>query len=168
MTNVIKGKRILVVDDERDVCQVIQDELSQCEVDTAETYDAAKQKLARSKYDVVILDIMGVRGYDLLSEFSRKAPCIMLTAHALSPQDLKTSMVGHAALYLPKEELGRIDEYIAKVLLVKEPLWTWLFKRLDFSKWFGKGWASFDLDFFKDFQLSEAEVMGDLQRERRD
>ena len=163
MLDVLKGKKVLVVDDERDICQVIVDELPHCEVDTAETYDTAKGKLSKNRYDVVILDIMGVRGYDLLSEFSTRAPCIMLTAHALSPQDLKTSMVGHAVLYLPKEELGRLDEYIAKVLLVKDPLWTWLFKRLDFTRWFGRGWATFDLDFFKDFRLTEAEVVSDLE-----
>ena len=163
MLDVLKGKKVLVVDDERDICQVIVDELADCEVDTAETYDAAKAKLSKNRYDVVVLDIMGVRGYDLLSEFSSRAPCIMLTAHALSPQDLKTSMVGHAVLYLPKEELGRLDEYIAKVLLVKEPLWSWLFKRLDFTRWFGRGWTSFDLDFFKDFRLTEAEVVSDLE-----
>src|SRR5439155_20406799 len=104
---------------------------------------------AETKYDVVILDIMGVRGHDLLKEFSSAAPTIMLTAHALTSQDLKRSMVGKAVLYLPKEELGRLDEYVAKVLTTRQPLWSWLFNRLDFTRWFGHGWMSIlqDIDF---------------------
>ena len=46
-------------------------------------------------------------------------------------------MTGKAVLFLPKEELGRLDEYVAKALGTKEPLWTWLFRRLDFRRWFG-------------------------------
>lgn len=166
--SVLQGKKILVVDDEPDVCQIVVDELPQCSVDTAESYEAARARLAATSYDVVILDIMGVRGYDLLAEFSSKAPCIMLTAHALSAQDLKKSMVGRATLYLPKEELGHLEEYVAKVLMVKEPLWHWLFQRLDFSRWFGRNWMSFDLDFFRDFSLTEEEVIEDLEGGRRE
>ena len=166
MASALKGRRILVVDDEVDVCTMIEDELSQCQIDIASTYEEARARLAGGRYDVVILDIMGVRGHDLLEEFSSKAPCIMLTAHALTPQDLKRSMVGHAVLYLPKEEIGSLEAYISKVLLVKEPLWNWLFKRLDFSRWFGEQWMMFDAAFFRDFKITEEEVLDDLNQGR--
>ncbi len=172
MARLLDGKRVLVVDDERDICEMIADELSMCAVDSASTYEEAHRKLAAGKYDLVILDIMGVRGHDLLEEFATKAPCIMLTAHALTPQDLKKSIVHRAVLYLPKEELGRLDVYAEKVL---DPtrgdgkgLWRWLFGRLNFSRWFGKGWMSFDMDFFKDFQLTEQEVLDDLHHRERE
>lgn len=163
MLHVLKGKRVLVVDDEPDVCEMVKEELSNCNVDTAWTYDEAKAKLSRGTYDVVVLDIMGVRGHDLLDEFATRFPCIMLTANALSPENLKKAMIGRARLYIPKEELAHVDEYVAKVLLVKEPLWGWLFKKLDFRRWFGQSWLGFDADFFKGFALSDDEVRRDLE-----
>jgi DNA-binding NtrC family response regulator len=172
MARLLDGKKVLVVDDERDVCDMIVDELSMCAVDTASSYDEARKSLAAKKYDLVILDIMGVRGHELLEEFAAKAPCIMLTAHALTPQDLKRSIVQRAVLYLPKEELGRLDVYAEKVLDPtgedRQSLWNWLFGRLNFSRWFGKGWMSFDMDFFKDFNLTEQEVLDDLHHRERD
>jgi DNA-binding NtrC family response regulator len=162
MPSALKGKRVLVVDDEVDVCDMIADELSMCAVERSLTYEDARERLGRTKYDVVILDIMGVRGHELLAEFAAKSPCVMLTAHALTPQDLKRSMVGHAVLYLPKDELGNLEEYLQQILEVKEPSWNWLFKRLDFSRWFGTRWTLFDADFFKDFAITDAEVLEDL------
>ncbi len=164
MAGVLRGKRILVVDDEPDICALIVDELPQCQVDTAGTYEDARARLAAGRYDVVVLDVMGVRGYDLLAEFSSKVPCVMLTAHALTPQDLQRSIDGKAALYLPKEEIGRLDEYLARVVSAREPLWSWLFRRLDFSRWFGSDWLQ--IDYFKELKLDEAEVMEDLEGRR--
>src|SRR5262245_11241123 len=116
MATSLEGKKILVVDDEPDIGQLAKALLVKANVDIAETYQEAKQKLTAGKYDVVILDIMGVDGHALLNEFSGKFPCIMLTAHALTPQDLKKSVEGQAVLYLPKDELHQIESYVLKVL----------------------------------------------------
>jgi CheY-like chemotaxis protein len=142
MLQALEGKRILVIDDEPDVCQFIALELSRCTVDTAGTYERARELFAANAYDAAVIDIMGVRGYELLAEFSARTPCIMLTGRALTAKDLKRSMESKAVLYLPKEELGFLDEYIAKVLVTKEPLWSWLFRRLDFRRWFGRTFQS--------------------------
>lgn len=142
MPTPLEGRKILVVDDVRDICDLIREELgSACEVEGAETYAIAREKLASKRYDVAILDIMGVRGFDLLAEFRDEVSCIILTAHALAPADLERSVRGRAALYLPKDELGRIEDYVEKVLTRSEPLWPWLFRRLDFGQWFGEGWT---------------------------
>jgi CheY-like chemotaxis protein len=137
MLDSLTGKRILVVDDEPDVCRFVGFELAECEVEAAVSYDEAVQRFSSVKYDLAILDIMGVDGYKLLDRFSSQVPCIVLTARALSGKDLERAMAGRAILYLPKEELGRLDEYVAKALVAKEPLWPWLFRRLDFKRWFG-------------------------------
>lgn len=68
---VLQGKRILIADDEDDVLATIQELLSSCRVDTASTYEEARVLLESVDYDAVILDIMGIRGYDLL-EISRR------------------------------------------------------------------------------------------------
>jgi CheY-like chemotaxis protein len=163
MLHTVKGKRILVVDDEPDVCQMIVDDFPQCTVETAATYEDGRAKLSSGTYDVIVLDIMGVRGYDLLDEFGRKAPCIMLTAHALTAEDLKRSIDRRAVLYLPKEELARLDEYIAKVIGAREPLWGWLSRRIDFGRWFGRGWMALDDKAFRDLGFTDAEIMKDLE-----
>jgi hypothetical protein len=60
---------------------------------------------------------MGVDGYELLKiANSRNFPALMLTAHALSSEDLKRSAEDGAAYYAPKEMMGNIQEYVADVL----------------------------------------------------
>ena len=68
MPNQLKGKQILAVDDEQDVLDILGEELDDygVELDRASSYEEAIQRLASLTYDLVILDIMGVRGFDLL------------------------------------------------------------------------------------------------------
>jgi CheY-like chemotaxis protein len=142
MLEALKGKRILVVDDDEGVRAMIADDLAGCEVDTAATHDEARRKLAALRYDLAVLDVMGVRGYELLEEFGARVPCIMLTARALQREDLDRAIAGRAVLFLPKEELAFLDEYAAKALVSREPLWPWLFRRVDFARWFGGEWSA--------------------------
>jgi DNA-binding response OmpR family regulator len=62
----LKDKVILVVDDEPDVLEVVEEELDMCIVHKAKDYKTALQFLAMYTYDVVVLDIMGVNGLQLL------------------------------------------------------------------------------------------------------
>ncbi len=56
----LKGKTILVVDDEEDVLETIKDILETSNIDTALDYNTAVEKIFLNKYDLAILDIMGV------------------------------------------------------------------------------------------------------------
>jgi len=119
--SVLDGRRILAVDDEPDVLAVLKEEIVEaspsCQFDTATTYEDAAKKLETGNYDLVILDIMGVRGFDLLSlAVSRNLKVAMLTAHALSPEALKRSFEMRAMAYLPKEKLGEIVPFLEDVL----------------------------------------------------
>ena len=112
--SVLKGKTILVVDDESDVLTVLEEEIKEvCPnaiVDKATTYKEATERLASWTYDLVVFDIMGVRGFDLLkSAVLRQFPVVMLTAHALSPEALRQSIELGARAYLPKEKTGRLS-----------------------------------------------------------
>jgi CheY-like chemotaxis protein len=109
--SVLDGKTILAVDDEPDILTVLKEEINgacpNCTFDTAATYEEAAKKLESNYYDVVVLDIMGVRGFDLLDlAVKHKFPVAMFTAHALSPEALKRSIEMGARAYLPKEKLG--------------------------------------------------------------
>jgi len=107
----IQGIRILAVDDEPDILETIVEVLDGATVDCARSYEEATERLspgesrtpANLKYDLAILDIMGVDGMALLTQtVNQRIPTVMLTAHAMNPQTLKASIVNGALSYLPK------------------------------------------------------------------
>jgi len=135
--SILNRKRILAVDDEPDILIVLEEEIlavaPNCKVDKAKTYEEAVDKLKSQIYDVVILDIMGVRGFDLLAlAVSRNLRVAMLTAHALTPEALKRSFEMKARAYLPKEKLGEIVPFLEDVLTYEYlPGWKRLVLKLD-------------------------------------
>ena len=133
----LNGKRILAVDDEPDVLEVLQEEIldtcPDCIFDKATTYEEADRMLKASAYDVVILDIMGVRGFDLLdSAVDKNMKAVMLTAHALNPEALKRSYDQKARAYLPKEKLGEIVPFLEKMFEYEfPPGWKYVMRGLE-------------------------------------
>jgi len=90
---ILKDKKILIVDDEPDILETLMELLDMCLIDSAPDFETAKKFLSKNTYDAAILDIMGVRGYDLLQITTQKEiPALMLTAHALSPEHLIKSI----------------------------------------------------------------------------
>jgi DNA-binding NtrC family response regulator len=114
---IIRGRRVLIVDDEKDVLDTLTDLLQVCKIDQASSFEDAKALLETEEYDVAILDIMGVNGYKLLEiAKSKKVAALMLTAHALSEADLRKSAEGGASYYAPKEEIDSIAIFVADVI----------------------------------------------------
>lgn len=158
MEDVLKGKRILIVDDEPDILETLAEILDMCLIDTAPDFETAQKFLNKNTYDLAILDIMGVRGYDLLELANeRDIPALMLTAHAVSPDNLVRSIKGGAQSYLPKDKISDIPLYIRDILEVREKGDTeknakW-FERLEpyFDKKFGEGWKKKDREFWDVF-----------------
>jgi DNA-binding response OmpR family regulator len=151
----LKDKVVLVVDDEPDVLETVEEELDMCLVHKANDYDTALQYLLSYTYDFVILDIMGVNGFELLkNSVSRGFPTIMLTAHALSPESLKKSIKLGAVTFLPKEKMSELSSYLEDVLTGGgKPIWQKLFDRMGgfFNKRFGPDWKEKD-KFFEEFE----------------
>ncbi len=153
----LKGLRVLAVDDEQDILDTIEEVLDEAQVDQAKDYDSASQKLKETKYDLAILDIMGVNGFVLLAEAAvRGIPTVMLTAHSLNPPSLKDSIQKGAISYLPKEELAKLDKILSEVLDTHkrgESTWKHLFQRLgrSFDKAFGQDWMKDDQNFWKNY-----------------
>ena len=142
----LRGKRILVVDDEVDILETLREQLEECVVDTAPGFEEARQLLGKNAYDAAILDIMGVKGFDLLAITTEKdIPTLMLTAHALSPGNLIRSIKKGALAYVPKEEIHDIKTFLLDILEAHEKgergLGKW-FARLEdfFNKKFGEYW----------------------------
>ena len=151
----LKGIRVLAVDDEKDILDTIEDVLDGAKVERAEDHDSAAKKLKESKYDLAILDIMGVDGLDLLVEaVDQGVPTVMLTAHAMNPDSLKESINKGALAYLPKEELSNLDDLVNDLLEAHKKgnsTWRLLFQKMGkfFDKAFNDGWDSDDPEFWK-------------------
>ena len=153
----LKGKHILAVDDEADILETISEILDTSTVDTARDYQSASQKIKERKYDLAILDIMGVDGLQLLAEtVRREIPTVMLTAHAISPETLMESIQKGAISYLPKESLADLDSLLNDLLAAfhrGEPPWKLLFDKLGdfFDERFGPDWKEKNRDFWTEF-----------------
>ena len=106
--------------------------------------------------DLVILDIMGVDGFDLLDIATKRGvPAMMLTAHGLSAENLKKSAEKDACCYIPKEKMDEIEVFVADVIEAvdkgKNP-WTKCFERLGrfYDKKFGgKDWREKEKAFWE-------------------
>ncbi len=155
--SILKGKEILAVDDDGDVLALIDEELEEYGVilDTATSYEGALEKMSGLTYDLAILDIMGVRGFELLTfAINKKIPVVMLTAQAISPESLKKSIELGARAYLPKDQLGGMAPFLEDVLeLSYQSAWTRVFERLasNFGKAFGPDWRQSEKDFWEKF-----------------
>jgi DNA-binding NtrC family response regulator len=160
-SGLLKGKKILAVDDEPDILKVLEDLLSMCKVVTASTFQEAKNMLESQVFDIAILDIMGVDGYGLLEIANKKnIPVVMLTAHAFTSDNLVKSIKEGAASYIPKEELRNIEKFLNDVLEAKkkgENTWGSWQERLPtsyFEKRWGAAWQDADQEFWERFRAS--------------
>jgi DNA-binding response OmpR family regulator len=167
--DILAGKKMLIVDDEPDVMETLEEMFATCIIDKARNFDAGKKLLEKNAYDVTILDIMGVKGYELLRIANQKGiPALMLTAHALSPDNLIRSIKEGAQSYVPKDKLSELPSFISDILetshKVAEKRGRW-FARLKpfFDKRFGEGWREKDKEFWRDFDAHHIIGKKDLE-----
>ena len=144
--NLLTGKRILIVDDEPDVLESLADLLTECKVAKAINFEQAKDLLENQYFDMAILDIMGVDGYGLLKICTEKrVTAVMLTAYAITPEDIKKSYEKGAASFIPKEKMAEIPMYLADIYEAREKgknlWWRWFDRLADYcEKKFGPDW----------------------------
>ena len=138
----ILGKKVLIVDDEKDILDILTELLELCKLDTASSFEEAKDFLDRYDYDIVILDIMGVKGFALLEIAKQKGiPALMLTAHALTEDSLKKSAQEGASYFVPKDEIAQIATFVADVLEAREK------NKNPWVRWFERLSGTFDIIF---------------------
>ena len=154
-SSLLKDKVVLVVDDDEDVLETVEDILDMCLVHKAKDFETARQYLMSYTFDIVILDIMGVNGFELLkTSVTRGFPTVMLTAYALTPEALETSIKLGAVSFLPKEKMGDLETFLGDVVQREgKPVWEKLFERLGafFGKRFGPDWKKRN-QFFEEFE----------------
>ena len=154
--SILNGIRVLAVDDEPDVLDTLEDLLDGYAgliLDRATDYDTGYHLLRSWTYDAVILDIMGVRGFDLLNASVHLGfPTVMLTAHAFSAKALQTSIEMGARAYIPKENMIDIADFLEDVLALEYGSGLKrMFQRLGgiFNKKFGSRWMEDEKTFWE-------------------
>ena len=144
---ILDGKKLLLVDDEPDVLDTLADLLAQCRIQTATSFSEAETLLENEDFDLAVLDIMGVAGYELLKIATRrKIPTVMLTAHAIGPEHVVKSHDEGAASYLPKEEMINIESVLADLLEDRAQ------NRNPWQRWVDRFASYFDKKFGPDWQ----------------
>ena len=144
--DLLDGKRILIVDDEPDVLDTLEDLLTMCKITKASTFELARALLEDQYFDMAILDIMGVHGYKLLELCNQKRVIgVMLTAYAMTPEDIKRSYENGAASFVPKEKMADIATYLIDIYEAKEKgkslWWRWYDRLASYcEKKFGPDW----------------------------
>lgn len=106
-------KRILIVDDERDLCAILDFNLRSAGYETAVAHSAeeALQRIDNEHFHLLFLDVMmeGMSGFEMARHLHHSIPIIFLTA-----KDTEEDM-------LEGFQLGA-DDYIAKPFSIKEVL----------------------------------------------
>lgn len=166
----LKGKRLLIVDDEPDILDTLIELLDTCVVETAPSFETALKFLEKNTYDAAIFDIMGVRGLDLLKvAVNRDIPVLMLTAHGLDPDTLVLSIKAGARAYVPKDEIADIQTYLLDLLEAREGAVhkrsKWYFRlKPFFDDKFGIGWREAERAFWKGFDLEASLSREELEK----
>ena len=157
-TKILEGKKLLIVDDEPDVVETIKDLLDKSIIDTAVDFETGEKLLKRNKYDIAVLDIMGVNGYELLKIANKKGvPTLMLTAHALSPDNFSKSILGGAKAYIPKEKMTEIGIYLSDLLKAQEGIEKP-------SRWFSQLESFFNVRFGTDWLKDYRELRNEIEK----
>jgi CheY-like chemotaxis protein len=148
--DILKGKRLLVVDDELDVLETIEEQLSQCRLTSATDYETASKIIASESFDLAILDIMGVNGFALLKEcHDRNIPAVMLTAHSITVESVNKALKLGAVSFLPKEEMASFPILVREIfeeLAAGHTHWKRLFERMGpfFREKLGLSWKDLE------------------------
>ncbi|MEJ2718185.1 MAG: response regulator [Deltaproteobacteria bacterium] len=148
MTESLDKKKILVVDDEPDVLETIAEVLEMCHIDTAADFHKAEHLLKTKSYDMVILDIMGVKGLHLIDvAVQRNVLAVMLTAPAFNPEYLMKSRERGAISCFPKEDIAELDSLLTELYQVIEDggqPWNYTMQRIEplLDERFPPGWKS--------------------------
>ena len=103
-----KAAKIIVVDDERRICQNVKKILSNSDYEVFQALNAteALEKMSRQSFSLLISDIVmpGINGLELLKRVKKQWPttkAIMMTAYASTDTAAKAIRLG-ALDYIPK------------------------------------------------------------------
>ncbi|MDZ7579948.1 MAG: response regulator [Deltaproteobacteria bacterium] len=169
-SDILKNKRLLIVDDEPDVLETLLDVLDMCVIDTAPNYETALKFLEKTPMMPPYSTSWGCWGlYLLTTAVTSGIPVLMLTAHALNPDTLVSSIKAGARAYVPKDEMADIQNFLIDLLAAREGTdhkrsrWFTRLKPV-FDRKFGPGWREKDRSFWNDFDLKPTISREELEK----
>ena len=167
--SLLENKHILIVDDEPDVLDTLEELLGMCQLTRAESFEDAKTKLESGSFDLAVLDIMGVDGFALLDMAQEKGVlAVMLTAHALTPENTIKSYKMGAAYFIPKEKMMDIAVYLNDVLQAvqeKQNYWNTWMERVGqyYDDRFGPNWKDDKSNFWKALAKKDWKMASEIE-----
>ena len=160
--DILKDRKILVVDDMPDMLDTVEDLLDMCVVHKAKDHETALKLIEMNKYDIVVLDIIGVDGFSILKKTVRMGiPSVMLTSNDLTKEALNKAAKLGASAFLPKEKVADLEIFLSDIIKNNgKPIWEKLFERM--SKYFEK-----ELDWSPTDERELIEKFGDVEGSKK-
>ena len=129
--NYLDNRKILIVDDDQDILDTLEELLSMSKVVKQKNFEEAANLLNSKRFDIAILDIVGVDGYELLSIANkRNILSVILTTQAFSVEDTGRTLKKGAPLFIPKEKMIEIEIYLNDILEARKEgenvWWRWM------------------------------------------
>jgi len=115
------GKRILAVDDDPDLLEVLEEEILAAhpdfKVEKVHKFWQAVEKMTCITYDAVILDVTSSYGFKLLQlAQSRHLRVGLLTTYPILPEHPRLPAQMAARAFLPKERLGDVVPFLDTIM----------------------------------------------------
>jgi DNA-binding NtrC family response regulator len=114
---ILEGRRIFILDNEREVVDMVVEAFASSQVVTAGSLDEARPLIAKGSFDLAILDTVAADGCALLKDcHANKLPAAMLTAREVEVKRLNMAMKLGAMSFFPKSDLHHLPETVAELL----------------------------------------------------
>lgn len=114
---ILAGKRILIVDHEPQVRDMVAEALAALEVVAVKSVEDARPLIASESFDLVILDTVDANGCDLLQDcHANRLPTAMLTTSKIEVSRLNEALRRGVMSVFPRDELQRLPETVAELL----------------------------------------------------
>lgn len=117
--------KILVVDDEADLCEVFSKILSDegHQIDVAENGLIALQKLEHADYDLIFLDVLMPRmeGREVLEAIRKRSqtPVVIISAYLSGDKEKEAMKLGAAACFHKPFDMKQVKKLIEKLVPLK-------------------------------------------------
>lgn len=122
----MKGKRILIVDDEKEICFLLSALLRQMgySPDQAFTIEEALGKFERNAYDLIFLDLnlpdgLGYHLVPVIKEYNRDSKIVMISAHDGMLKQIQSEINGIDYFIDKPFNREKISEALAKLNMLK-------------------------------------------------
>ncbi|MBT8342585.1 MAG: universal stress protein [Desulfatitalea sp.] len=119
LISMLDGLSILLVDDDPDVMESVENVLDMCIVYKASDANTAFKFLQRRSFDIVLLDVAGVNGWEILKlSVDKGFLTVIFTSQIQMDKDF--DIAGHNCVgFLLKENISELKDYLKAMVIGK-------------------------------------------------